>query len=260
MAIVSVLVPAFRATATIREAIESILECQVAAGGHVQVVVAPDDESIEYASMLRGYESVLVLEPTWRLGPGPGRNRARAAASGEWLTLIDADDAVSPGYLDELLRVANSTGASCVFSRTRYEQEGHLVRELPPGATLDASSMAAFAGSIHALYQRDLWIDYPDDLAEDAFVEASLLSAVGGSAPLASAAIYSCRLGPQGLCATTPQERFNDAYRHVLAGAPNAVVIDVFAARLAMGILYAKHGERGGTLSFHQFVASAAAL
>jgi glycosyltransferase involved in cell wall biosynthesis len=259
MPIVSVLVPAFRATTTIRDAIESTLACELGAAGDVQVVVAPDDESVEYASMFKGLESVHVLEPTSRLGPGRARNRAAAAAVGAWITMVDADDAVSPGYLDDLLRLARATGASCVFSRTRYEEEGHLVRELAPAAALETSSMAAFAGSIRALYRRDLWIDYPDMLAEDVFVEASLLNAVGGSAPLSNA-VYLCRLRPQGICATTPQESFNAAYRQILAAAPNPVVTDVFAAKLTMGILYAKHMQRGGALSFHQFVAAATAL
>jgi len=254
MPTVSVLIPAFRATATIREAVDSILACEASATGKVEVVVAPDDGSGEYATAFAGAPGVLVLEPTWRLGPGPSRNRARAASSGKWLTMLDADDAVSPGYLDELLSLAQSTRSDCVFSRIRYEHDGQPVRELPEASVLDAAAMAAFAGSIHALYRRELWIDYPDTLAEDAFVDASLLDAVGGTAPL-SGAIYRARLRPDGICATTPQATFNTVYRQVLGQSPSTVVTDVFAAKLTLGLLHDRHIAGGGALSFHHFVA-----
>jgi hypothetical protein len=55
--------------------------------------------------------------------------------------------------------------------------------------------MAAFAGSIHALYRRELWMAYPDMFAEDVYVDALQLEAAGGSAPLADA-IYVASLRP----------------------------------------------------------------
>jgi glycosyltransferase involved in cell wall biosynthesis len=257
MTSVSVLVPAAGATDTIVEAVESILHCELARAGKVEVVVAPDDESREYCALLSHLPDVLVLEPTSRRGPGFGRNRARTAASGEWFTLLDADDLVVPGYLDSLTDLASRSTAQCVFSRTRYEAVGGaFIRELPLEPQISASSMASFAGSIRALFRCELWIEFPDTIAEDVWVESNLLDRSGGRAPLANT-IYRARVLPNSLCSSMPQDHMNAAYRVALSKSTNRVTTEVFAAKLQWGLRYRAHLAAGGQMSFHEFVAAA---
>lgn len=256
MPLVSVLVPARDAGATIRDAVLSVLDCGLAIAGEVQVVVAPDDGSTRYDTDLAGLPGVLVLEPTIGAGPGPSRNRAREAAAGSWLTLLDADDLVSPHYLDALLELAERTGARCVFSRMSYEKHGRVVRELPDAPFIDAARMSRFVGSIRAFFRRELWLDFPDMLAEDVWVESTLLHTVGGRAPLSRLALYRAQLRAGTLCSKTPQSEMNASYRRATADASNPVTAAVFSAKLHIGTRYADHLATGGALTFHEFVAA----
>jgi glycosyltransferase involved in cell wall biosynthesis len=258
MPLVSVLIPALDAGHTVRAAVESMLDCDLAHAGEVQVVVAPDDGSMQYDACMRGLRGVVVLEPTHRVGPGPSRNRARQAAAGAWLTLLDADDLVSSGYLDDLVDLAQRTGAACVFSRTAYEDDGRLVRVLPRSPYIDRERMSSFVGSIRAFFRREIWLDFPAMMAEDVWVESSLLHAVGGRAPLSDRALYRAQLRSASLCVTTPQAELNACYRQAIDQAPNPLTAAVFTAKLEMGQRFAQHMAGGGTLGFHDFVAGGA--
>ncbi len=103
---VSVLMPVARGSHTIVNAVKSILDCDLAGKEEVEIVIAPDDGSHAYAEVLEGFPHCAVLEPTWFQGSGAGRNRAFAASRGAWITIVDADDTVFPGYLDILRDVS----------------------------------------------------------------------------------------------------------------------------------------------------------
>lgn len=253
---VSVLMPAALATQTIRTAVESILDCDLARAGKVEIIVSPDDGFHGYAEALSGLPHCVVLDPTKFYGPGMSRNRAFAASSGEWITMVDADDVVTPGYLDDLLRATNGTHL-CAFARMRYECDGELVRQLEiSGDTINTKQFAAFGGSIHALIHRSIKEPYPTQgIGEDVLVDAAALHACGGVAPLADAA-YVASLHSDSMCATVPQLRVNEDYREVLANDRRSTIVDIFAAKLAFGILYEQHCLLGGNMDFHKFMAA----
>lgn len=94
---VSVLMPAYRASRTIKAAVGSVLSCQTAAAGRLEVVIAPDDGDKVYEDLFADDERVVVLTPTFGEGPGASRNRAKRASRGRWITMLDSDDTVSPG-------------------------------------------------------------------------------------------------------------------------------------------------------------------
>jgi hypothetical protein len=155
-----------------------------------------------------------------------------------------------------LLEGASDETKPISFSRTRYVDEaGETVRQLPAGEKIGVSQFAVFAGSIHALYCRSLWVEYPDFVGEDVFVDAMLLANVGGVAPLREA-VYVAQLNSKSLCARTPQDVFNAAYREVLTRFYEAALVDVFAAKLSIGTLFDEHLRRGGQCGFHQYVAA----
>lgn len=112
----SILIPAYKAKETIRAAINSAM-CE----HEVQFIVAPDDGTNDYKCLEDEYEGkVIVLEPTYKTGPGPGRNRAFAAATGELITMLDADDEFSEGAVSEAIALCAQSSNGVAFFQTQF--------------------------------------------------------------------------------------------------------------------------------------------
>jgi glycosyltransferase involved in cell wall biosynthesis len=99
----SVLIPAYNAAETVGEAVESVLTQRPAP---FEVIVSDDGSEDDLAGALAAFgERVRVVR-----GPNRGlptaRNRAAAAARGELLGLLDADDVWLPGRAAALTEVA----------------------------------------------------------------------------------------------------------------------------------------------------------
>ncbi len=127
-ALVSVIMPAFNAAATVRASIRSAL-----AQGHdrLEVLVADDGSSDATcdAVLSLGAEDprVRLLRTTSRNGPAGARNVAIAAARGRWLAFLDSDDVWHPTKLARQLAVARETGASLVYAGYwRVSEDGRL--------------------------------------------------------------------------------------------------------------------------------------
>ena len=108
---VSVVIPAFRAEATIARAVSSALSQESA-----EIVVVSDDGA-DYAPVLAraGLKDSRVRHATTgRIGAGPAiaRNLGQAAASGELVAWLDADDLFHPGRLAALAPLARERGAA----------------------------------------------------------------------------------------------------------------------------------------------------
>ncbi|SET41764.1 glycosyltransferase family 2 protein [Oceanicella actignis] len=112
---VSVIVPAYNAARYLERAVRSALEDQ---GASVEVIVIDDasgDETAEIAGALARRDSrVRLLRNEANLGPGASRNRGMAAARGEWIALLDADDAFAPGRLARLTAVGDEAGLDMI--------------------------------------------------------------------------------------------------------------------------------------------------
>jgi glycosyltransferase involved in cell wall biosynthesis len=112
---VSIIMPAYNAAETIRDAIASALaqtECDI------EVVVVDDmskDATADHAKeMARRDCRVRVIRAGTNAGCAASRNRGIAVATGEWIGLLDADDGYHPQRLERLLALAARTGADLV--------------------------------------------------------------------------------------------------------------------------------------------------
>lgn len=249
---VSVLMPAHRSAATIQRAIESALELPSA-----EVIVAPDDGSKDYQGLEQLYPGrVRVLAASHRSGPGACRNRAFAASSGAFVTMLDSDDAYASGALAEAHALAAAHAQGVAFVRTAYVSAGsrQLCRELQPSGFIDLPSFVNFHGSIHALYARALWQPYASDLvSEDVLHDASLLIACGESAPLTQAP-YLLTIRHDSLSASTGQEVFNAVYQRLSDRAEHPAIRSLYREKHRIGRLFVESLAADPSLSYHDFI------
>ena len=100
---VSVVVPAHDAASTVGDAIRSAL---AQTRPPDEIVVVDDGSTDGTAAVVESFGAAVRLVRQSQRGPSSARNAAAAAATGEWLAFLDADDAWHPGKLEHQLRVA----------------------------------------------------------------------------------------------------------------------------------------------------------
>jgi glycosyltransferase involved in cell wall biosynthesis len=214
MPAVSIIIAALEAEGTLGAALESALAQSC---GDFEIVIAPDEP--------RDYAAFGALDPRIRIlpgvpaptGAGPARNRALAAARGDWIALLDADDRWSPGYLAALLPAARTHGAA--FGRTSVLDEAGLeLRSIPVrdyGGIADYAVFSRAFGSFHGLARREPMRNWRDIFAEDVLFDVETLARVGGRAPYNRDAVY--RLSARPGSATRRQAFIDDIAKHYAA-------------------------------------------
>lgn len=101
---VSVVIPCFNAAEYVGAAIESVLGQDVPG---TEIIVVDDGSTDGSAEVASSYEGVRVFRQA-NLGSGAARNRGIAAATGEFVALLDADDVWAPGKLRAQLDLIES--------------------------------------------------------------------------------------------------------------------------------------------------------
>jgi glycosyltransferase involved in cell wall biosynthesis len=109
---VSVILPAYNAAASLPAALRSVLGQSLQ---EIEVIVA-DDGSCDGTAAVAA--ALALADPRVRVLPGgrnqgaaAARNRAMAAARGDWLALLDADDGFAPDRLARLVALGEARGA-----------------------------------------------------------------------------------------------------------------------------------------------------
>lgn len=208
---VSVIIAARKARDCIGTAVQSALRETVP----LEIIVAPDEPRTA-----NDYTFLAALDPRIRVleavvsstGPGPARNRALGVAQGDFVALLDADDAFGPGYLALLLPLAERHGAA--FGRTELVgADGGILRVVAPaGALADYATFETAFASFHGIARRSAERCWRDVLAEDVLFDLETLALHGGTAPYAGDAIYRLNLH---VASTTQGEGFQ---RDIAAG------------------------------------------
>lgn len=132
---VSVIIPAFRAFDTLARGLETVAACGLPERA-VEIVIAPDDGA-DYSRFSDGWGQRRVLPPgPVRSGAGPTRNRALAAASGDFIAFLDADDSWEEGYLAATLPLARRMASpSDAPASSRTGARSCACREQPPSTS-----------------------------------------------------------------------------------------------------------------------------
>jgi succinoglycan biosynthesis protein ExoO len=110
---VSVVIAAWNATAFIEQALHSVLAQQDVTFEVLVVDDASTDDTVRVVEAL-GDAHVRCIRLASNQGPGGARNAGFAAAQGEWIAVLDADDTMRPHRLAQLVAFARSTGADIV--------------------------------------------------------------------------------------------------------------------------------------------------
>ena len=203
---VSIIIPAYRAQGTIARAVESVL-AQTRSDWEAIIV---SDDGTDYEAVLR--EAGIAGErlrfvTTGRVGSGchRARNTGLAAACGDFIAALDADDLILPGHLETLLPIAAKSGAAFGNVRVVAEASGAEVqRAFPAGrmperldiaGLLDLSvPLLPLTARAHALPRLD-GIEFGED-----FVGNMRLIDRLGPVPVASACTYEYRVVEGSLC------------------------------------------------------------
>ncbi|MBY8977347.1 glycosyltransferase family 2 protein [Rhodobacteraceae bacterium NNCM2] len=106
---VAVIIPAWKATKSLRRAIESAL-AQTDIRVEVAVVddCSPDETHALALEIAAGDPRVIVARQEQNAGPAAARNRAIAMTSAPWICPLDSDDFMEPGRLAALRDIAGS--------------------------------------------------------------------------------------------------------------------------------------------------------
>lgn len=137
----SVIVPLFNKQETVRRTLASVVAQDLV---DFEVIVVDDgstDDSAAHAATIDDPRIRRLSQPN--AGPAAARNQAAAAATGDWLAFIDADDIWMPDHLSTLARLIEaspSADVACTTSRQRREAD------LPPiGRSRSPAAVAKIA-------------------------------------------------------------------------------------------------------------------
>ena len=144
---VTVIVAAYNVQHLIGRALDSV-RCQTNEDWEVIVV---DDASTDATPFVVGAiaeadERIRLIHQDQNRGPAAARNRGIAEARGDWVAVLDADDAWLPERLERLLAVARDTGANFVADNLILFDE-HFRRESGMALTV-AEEMVPFTPTI----------------------------------------------------------------------------------------------------------------
>lgn len=116
MALISVIVPCYNAEAFLAEAVESVLRQTHA---EFECIVVNDCSTDNSATVLRDLaakdDRIKPIYLEANRGASGARNAGLAAARGEWITFLDADDLYYEHRLAMLLALLTETGAQMAF-------------------------------------------------------------------------------------------------------------------------------------------------
>ena len=130
--LVSVIMPAYNCIATVGAAIDSALAQEVP----LEVIVVDDCSPQDLTEVLAPYREdprVKILRNETNLGAAGSRNVVVAAATGEYIAFLDADDIWAPEKLQkQLALIREKDSVLCATARELMTPEGELTGRVIP--------------------------------------------------------------------------------------------------------------------------------
>jgi len=270
---VSVIIPAYRAEATIGRAVRSLLAQTWSAWE--AIIVADDGADYRAALAAEGVSDArLRFVGTGRTGAGApaARNAGLRVATLPLVAPLDADDLWAPDRLAVLAPLALERGAAADNVAVVRERDGVALSTLFPPAEgvseLTAERFLTTSVPMFFVLRRDLCPDWPEDVnfCDDVVFNVLVLDRLG-AIPLARRALYEYRQREGSITfAADAGARAELCYRHVLDrlagdgfGLRNESLRRRFAAAVetkrVLNAAYEAAHSAGHCANFQEFVA-----
>lgn len=166
------IIAAFKAQDTIERAIDSAL---AQTGVSVEVIVIDDCSPDDTAEIVDAYTDprVRLIRLEKNRGPGGARNAGLAAACGDWIVILDSDDAVSPDRTARMIARAKAANAQIVVDNVDVVPLDGQMKRMFEGtdlAAMETLTLPAFIGS-NVLFKSEHNYGYMKPAFERRFLE-----------------------------------------------------------------------------------------
>ncbi len=171
--LVSIIMAAYNAEKTISIAINSILNQTYT---DWELFVINDCSTDGTARLVRTYSDsrILLLENDKNSGVSVSRKKGMEAASGEWIAVLDSDDAWTPDKLERQIKLAKETGAELIFTGSAFmDNDGkmidwklHVPKKLPYRELLKQNLVSNSSALVKATLYRQFYVS-DDEMHED---------------------------------------------------------------------------------------------
>ncbi|WP_420348110.1 glycosyltransferase family 2 protein [Pelagibius sp.] len=142
---VSVIIPAYNAAAYLERTVASVQGQSLADSEILIIDDCSTDRTLAVArSLAAADDRIQVIAAERNGGPAAARNLGLDSAQGDWIALLDADDAFEPGRLARLTALARDCSADLVADNLLLEDEaGNLEPMLPAGEVASCAPITA---------------------------------------------------------------------------------------------------------------------
>jgi len=120
LAPISVIMPAFNSEDTVGDAIQSVIAQTYT---NLELIIVDDGSDDKTCQVIEAFADrrIKLIKHDRNKGQGAARNTAIAAASGDWITLIDADDFWAGERLEKLLEPTKHLGSRVMIADDIFE-------------------------------------------------------------------------------------------------------------------------------------------
>ncbi len=158
--LVSVIMPVYNAAPWLQKAVESVL---TQSHGNLELIAVDDGSQDGSPSILDNYANadsrIRVYRQPFNSGVSEARNVAIAAARGDFIAFLDADDWWLPEKLERQLAGMRESGALISYTAYwRIAADGRTLGEVTPPQKVSWNDMLAsnFIGNLTGMYSRQL--------------------------------------------------------------------------------------------------------
>ncbi len=273
MALISILMAAYRAEATILAAIDSVRSQHY---GNWELIIASDCGT-DYLALCHAHgidDARIRMAATDCIGAGPSaaRNAAMAIAQGDYLSILDSDDIWLPEKLSALQPLASKSGLACDNTCAMHLDGRIVATAYPPANTprdIDALTMMNTGVPHFPLVRRDLvGTGYHGDLrfAEDVVFNMELITRAGAMTLLPQPLTHYIQRPDSATNAAGAWQQAEAAYSQILAMLDNgrlsvpvdlqAGIRDAFAQKRRLNLAYGEAVDAGIATTFQAFRAA----